>query len=352
MKENKKTLVICDTDHIYLDRLVEFLLTKEDFPFQLWYFCSEVELQSHLNELKVHILLISEDLLKNISREQVDYLFVLSFEQDEVPKKHDAKSKDAAEDRVIRLFRFQSAQEIYRKICQHSEVLIPTKQIFRRNTACRVISLFSPGFEELQTKAALTIGQLLAKQKRVLYLNFDGCCSSFFLQTQQYYDLSDLVYFHTNSNDKFLNNFQMIKQTMNKMDYILPVRTYMDITGVSFERWYSILTTLIDSKMYDVILLDLFPQVQKVIELLMICDQIFYLSNDNTISQRKHKRFTEMLDFLEADELIQKLSPIPVRDGDIYPEFPEELPFSEYADYIQNYLNTIGEKRHEQIQSC
>ena len=82
----------------------------------------------------------------------------------------------------------------------------------------------------LKTSFALTLGQILAKERAVLYLNleeysgFEEMLGKGFAQ-----NLSDLLYFVRQENGNLIYKMNSMVQTINNLDFIPPVRTPEDI---------------------------------------------------------------------------------------------------------------------------
>ena len=71
------------------------------------------------------------------------------------------------------IYKYQSIHEMAKailKLCEE-EALLPVKGTAATET--KLIAFYSPAHHMLQSSIALTMGQILAKNKKVLYLNFE-----------------------------------------------------------------------------------------------------------------------------------------------------------------------------------
>ena len=78
----------------------------------------------------------------------------------------------------------------------------------------------------LKTSFAPTLGQILAKERAVLYLNLEEY-SGFeeMLGKRVRANLSDLLYFVRQENGNLIYKMNSMVQTINNLDFIPPVRT-------------------------------------------------------------------------------------------------------------------------------
>lgn len=84
----------------------------------------------------------------------------------------------------------------------------------------------------LKTSFALTLGQILAKEKAVLYLNLEEYAGFEELMGKGFsQNLSDLLYFVRQENGNLIYKMNGMIQTVNNLDYIPPVRTPGGHTG-------------------------------------------------------------------------------------------------------------------------
>lgn len=94
--------------------------------------------------------------------------------------------------------KYQSVEAVVRKVLElaaQKGLLPPAARVGNRQEM-KLIGIYSPVGRCLQTTFSFTLGQLLARKHRVLYLNFE-CFSGLGKMLRQEFqaDLSDLIYF-------------------------------------------------------------------------------------------------------------------------------------------------------------
>ena len=87
--------------------------------------------------------------------------------------------------------------------------ILPPATRSQRLGNVQLIGIYTPVRRCLQTTFSFTLGQLLARRHKVLYLNFE-CYSGLarMLQREFRTDLSDLIYFLHNGDGRFLTGWK------------------------------------------------------------------------------------------------------------------------------------------------
>lgn len=153
--------------------------------------------------------------------------------------------------------------------------------------AC-VYGFYTPVGRSLQTTLALTMGQLLAADKRVLYLNFE-CCAGLTEMLGKQADnteFASLLYYLQESKEQFLGRLYQAAECINGMDFILPASCGYDLYGIAREEWRRLLD-LLDDGQYDVILLDLSDGVQGLFDVLRRCTRIYTIVREDGFAARE-----------------------------------------------------------------
>lgn len=340
----RKRMLLCDTDERYVNHLAEYLIAQEEFPFALWYYTQIHEMLDFLHEEEVFLLLIQEEIYQEIGNcAHAENVFLLTTDTEKCTQSLGAmrESITNAEYRAKMtryIYKYQSAEEIMMTIyhCCTETIQIPSR--VAASDTCKLIGFFSPIARCLQTTVSMTMSQMLAKQKKVLYLNFEGCSSYHSTQTGLSFDLSDLVYYYLNSRDKFLYRLSTMTQNVNGAHLIPPARTYMDIHNIKPEEWCNMLVTIRDSSLYDVIVLDLSRETGGIFEILELCEIIYSVITKDTISVNKITQYQKMLDFLGVLSITEKTTYIEIEQQINIPEDPAELIFSNLTSLISKYL--------------
>ena len=323
MKEEKKILVLCDSDEIYVSRLAEYLVDKEDFPFSLWYYTTTYELLDFLRDNTIDVLVISEGIFKELDYEKrAGTVLVISNYPEPVKENRDG---------ITRVCRYQSTEELLRTIYLYSNTSPPVHPTVINRLSGSLIGFYSPIGRCLQTTLALTYGQLLARKSRVLYLGFEACHPYLRQDSELSYNLSDFLCLYHNSAEHFAERFQNMLQHLNQMDYIAPVNAHMDIISITGEDWTRFLQSIMELALYDYLILDLKTEVQGLHEILFSCDSIYCIGTEDALSVQKLKQYDEMLHYLGEDRLRERITRLTLPQYKKLPLRAEELPYSEIA---------------------
>lgn len=190
---NRRTLAICDPEEAYACRLMDALSRREDFPFEVLAFTGAERLQDSLARKPVQILLIAQGLFREEMKDWVRYVILLQEEENSPVQELPCVSK------------YSSVLRIAKKV---TETAMQTEKLPFLQTvgkAC-VYGFYTPVGRSLQTTLALTMGQLLAANKRVLYLNFE-CCAGLTEMLGKQADnteFASLLYYLQESKEQFL----------------------------------------------------------------------------------------------------------------------------------------------------
>jgi cellulose biosynthesis protein BcsQ len=171
--------------------------------------------------------------------------------------------------------------------------------------------VYSPVGRQGQTTFALTLGEILAETKQVLYLNFDEF-SGFeeLFQTKYQKDISDLIYFARQKESGLIFKFNSVVQTFHELAYVPPALSPADIRDVTGEEWMEFLQEITTECEYDIIILDLSEQVDELFQILRLCDRVYMPIWDDMISQAKLAQYEKLLHMLEMKDVIDKTKKI------------------------------------------
>lgn len=220
----QKIFAICDTEEAYAIRLTEYMLEKIRLPYALHLFTQLEELQKFMQQEEVEILLIAENALKQLReeyvRQQVAKLFVL---QEGAESPEDDKED---QNHLNCINKFQSPEKIVAALYESIVDLSDWRQKMTvQDTEVKLIGIYSPIKRCLQTSFALTMGQILAKEHKTLYFNFENY-SGFgqMLKKEFSMDMTDLMYYFKCDKDKLFMRLPSMIQNINGLDYVPPMQ--------------------------------------------------------------------------------------------------------------------------------
>ena len=296
----QKVFAICDLEEAYAFRLTEYMLEKVRLPYTLHLFTKVEELQTFAQQERIEILLIAESALRMLKeeyvRQQVAQIFVL-LENDAAKRKDmHCISKFQSPDKIV-----EALSELIADLssCNFGEVEI--------NTAAKLIGIYSPIKRCLQTTFALTMGQILAKEHRTLYINFENY-SGFgqMLKREFSMDMMDLMYYFRCAKDKLPLRLPSIIQNINGLDYIPPIQSLAGVREANGSQWLELCEHIAGIGQYEYIILDLNDGMEGLFDLLRHCYKIYTITKDDSFAVAKISQYEQILRFNELEEIAEK----------------------------------------------
>ncbi len=325
----KERMAICDNDEKYVYRLQELLEQRSSFPFEVSVFTGEGKIPEDVTGEKYRLILAGEkfyEMMKEKGIREEQLLLLKSSEKVSQAKEY--------------IWKYQSGDKIRRQIAEYiakqdigEEVFVPGR---KKGT---LIGIFSPVCRELQSSFALLLGQYLAKQESVLYLNFESFSGlGKMLGDTRGRDLTDLVYYMEGGRERLSCKLESMVGNLNGLDYISPAFSFVDLSEVKEESWMLLLHTIKEIGNYDHILLDLSENVHGVLNILRECEKIFTLSHGKGMAKVQLAQYEDLLQKLDYEDILQHTRKCELPVFDRLPESVEELPHSEMAAYVKGIL--------------
>ena len=244
---------------------------------------------------------------------------------------------------VAEIYKYQSGDDIIREIMAvYCEVPgagavfpgVPGKKK-------RIIGVYSPIGRCGKTSLALAIGQLLAKEEKVLFITLDMFAGfSSILDERWKRDMSDLIYYYKQGRFHALR-LNSVVYLLGDMAWIPPIRYPDDYNQITSEEMAEFLMKILYESDYSTVVLDIGKYDRQVLPVLNICQVIYMPIKEDLFSQAKMKEFESYVDrFGEAGtaDKFQKIH-IPYVTGTRRMEhFPQELLWGDMGDFVRGLL--------------
>ena len=302
----QKIFAICDTEEAYAIRLTEYMLEKIRLPYALHLFTQLEELQKFMQQEEVEILLIAENALKQLReeyvRQQVAKLFVL---QEGAESPEDDKED---QNHLNCINKFQSPEKIVAALYESIVDLSDWRQKMTvQDTEGKLIGIYSPIKRCLQTSFALTMGQILAKEHKTLYFNFENY-SGFgqMLKKEFSMDMTDLMYYFKCDKDKLFMRLPSMIQNINGLDYVPPMQYRAEPKEITGLQWLELCRNIAGMGQYEYIILDLDDSMEGLFDLLQNCTKIYTITKDDNFAVAKINQYEQILKFHELEEIADK----------------------------------------------
>lgn len=305
----QKIFAICDMEEAYAFRLMEYMLDKVRLPYNVQLFTKVEELQRFAKQEEIEILLIAESALRMLKEEyvrrQVAQLFVL---QENDTTAEDAVKDDTPEEGLHYISKFQSPDRIVTVLLESITDLSGwNPRTTAEDTEVKLIGIYSPVKRCLQTSFALTMGQILAKEHRVLYFNFENY-SGFgqMLRREFAMDMMDLMYYFRCDREKLALRLPAVTQNVNGLDYIPPMQSYAGRREAAGEEWLELCRCIAGIGQYEYIILDLEDSMDGLFDLLRSCYKIYTITREDSFATAKISQYEQILQFNEMEEIAAK----------------------------------------------
>lgn len=296
----EKIMAVCDTEEGYAFRMAEYLLEKVKLPYTVHLFTAVEELERFAGREEIEVLLIAESAWKLLKeeyvRKQVTQLFILQ----------ESETQTAAD--LCCISKYQSPEKVVQAILEGLAEEDGWKGCFETSdVAAKMIGIYSPIKRCLQTSFALTLGQLLAKEHKTLYLNFEMYSGLGEILRREYQtDMMDVVYYFQSARDKLALRLPSIIQSAGGLDYIPPMQYALGIREVPGEQWLTLCQDIAAIGEYEYLILDLDDGMEGLFELLKNCHRIYTITREDPFAQAKLRQYEQMLLANELDEIADK----------------------------------------------
>ncbi|MCM1161817.1 MAG: hypothetical protein NC412_11395 [Roseburia sp.] len=324
-------LAICDYEKKYVYKLAEYLSGKKRFPFRVMAFDNIEKLGAFLKENPVEILLLGEAMKEEaLAKTEIGQIFYLSEENRE--------SSPASPF----IYKYQSGTAIMKKIIElyaegEGERKVQGEE--KGKGHMEIIGVYSPIGRCLQTSFSLILGQILAKEKRCLYLNFEAYSGfSKLLEKEFQHDFMDLMYFLKEGSGKFVYKLASMVDSIGNLDFIPPAVSFLDILEMEGEKWQLLLDELERSTDYEAVILDLSDNVRGLFEILERCSRIYTITKPDGMALAKIDQYEKLLTYIKKEALLKKTVTCKIP---VFKQVPYKMIYlshSQLADYVKNML--------------
>ena len=247
-------------------------------------------------------------------------------------------------DQYSSVYKYQSSSDVIREVmaCYGEEKSLDPVTFPVLKKTMEIIGVFSPLGRCLKTSFALALGQILAKERAVLYLNLESYSGFEELLGKKFpANLSDLFYYVRQGNENLIHRMNGMIQTVNNLDFIPPVRTPSDIRTVDWEDWERLLQEIVLHSSYEVLILDMGENGDEDFRLLEMCRKIYMPVLNDTLSVCKVTQFENLLRIWNKEKILEKTEKVHLpfhMDRISSDAYVEQLVWSELGDYIRELL--------------
>lgn len=328
----KDIFAVCDLEASYALKLMEFIQEKQGASFEVQAFTNVKSLCEFSKKHEISLLLISSQAMCREVRElPIEKIMILSEgevieELDEYPC----------------IYKYQASDSLISEVMGYYAVEKRTAPQAFLKKDMRCIAVYSPVRRVLKTSFALTLGQILARDRRVLYINLESYSGFSWLMEKEFAaDVADLMYFVKRGYGSLVYKLQGIVQSIHNLDYIPPALSPMDIRSVLCEEWLALLGEIEAYSTYDVVILDFDETADGFLELLRHCHIIYMPIREDSLSAAKLRQYEKLIELAGYGDLAGKTRKVKLPFHNSFgsgEHYAEQLVWSELGDFIRNLL--------------
>lgn len=318
-------IVICDSEMLYACHLMEYLKNCGDFPTDVCVYSERSRMELDCSPDETALLVIAESQYIPDLSERYERILILN------------ESDRDLGDKVMSISKYQSIQNILRFI----QDAVPEEEMgysvsIRHGRPMRKIGVYTPLSRCLQTRLALTMGQILSETAPALYMNFEAYCSlEQMMRTTFNGYLGDLVYYNDCAREKIPGALEKMTQKMGGLSLLPPMNSFIELHSMETSHWKSFFATLERATEYEYLLLDLSENVSNLFEILRDCDLILTITRRDRSSQSKIRQYENLLREMQYEDIYMKTihCSFPVFRG--LESDPERFLTDEFAEVVR-----------------
>ena len=330
-------IVIFDEDKDYIHSLMEYLQEEKGLLFKTVGFSDYDRCVKYLSEKGADLLLAQGRMYEKFKDEEhIGKCLLLSEGMDTVSE----SEKTEGEENITAVYKYQAAPVILEEILHYYSEVVGETAV---NTGKRsnITAVYSPVSRCGKTSFSLAMGQVLACENRVLYLNLEEFSGMEEILNMGFdNDLSDLMYHFRLSPDSIGTKLRKYIRNLHGMDFIPPLRYVPDIRNVDVKYWKKLILAVSGLGVYDEIILDFSNMVGDVISILEICDRIYMPIRNDRLSMLKINDYEKYILMSENEELLEKTVKImlPLVEGRWDDDYIEQIVWGEMGEYVRKLL--------------
>lgn len=331
----KRIMAVCDVDPFYADRFAEFANEKGKTPFTAVAFGSMAKLHAFAKQHPVEILLAGDGVTE-ADLEDLKVGQVVRLSETGLKEKY---KKEEGEIPVV--YKYQSSEAVLREVMACYQVKPDQAPMMAVGLKSEVIGVCSPVNRCGKSGFCITLGQVMARDRKVLYLNLEEYSGLSRLTGIQYDStLSDLIYDYRRGEYSRMR-LSTVLYNWGELDYVPPAAYAEDLAELKGEELAALVAQIAEEGMYHVILLDLGQLCRGTEALLELCSIIYTPTKEDCVSAAKMEEWKQFLirsgrgSVWERVHLLKLPMPGSVRQPGVY---LEQLLWGEVGDYVRTLL--------------
>lgn len=312
----RKNLAIYHDDERYLERLYHFLKGATGFPLSIYAFTQITKLEEFAQKEMMNYLLVPEEAKCDISAQKIIRI-----------------SKERKQGFV---YMYSPGDEIKREVLRLLD--LEEKDLKDYSVSgTSFIGVFSPVSRCMKTTFSKILGQMLARKKKTLYLNFEAFAGMSVSQSVSGRgNLSDILYYFNNLRSEFPRKFHECIESVNGLDCISPAYYFIDLSYVKADRWKEFLNAIDELGEYDYVIMDLSDYLDGILDVFLpACDVVYTMTASDRAAQNKIFQYEEILRYYNHTDVLEKTRKFSLPVIKNLPDSMDRLVYTDLAEMIR-----------------
>ena len=225
----KSIFAVCDLEASYAYNLMEAIDETQGSSFEVQAFTNVERLIAYAGERHIELLLISAAAMcGELLKLSIGKIMILSEGE---------KKKELSEYPCI--YKYQASDQLIAEVMNYYAVEAVPAPMAMLKKKVEIVGIYSPVGRCMKTSLALTYGQLLAREHKVLYLNLEEYAGFETLLEETYEaDLTDLLYFARLGSGNLVYRLGSLICHLGALDYIPPAFCPEDLRNTVHMRCF------------------------------------------------------------------------------------------------------------------
>ncbi len=339
---NKIEVAVCDTDDVYRERFVAYLVERRAEDMSVHAFSTQESLLRGLTEEKQPDVIVAGGGFETVAETVRDQGIPLLLLYQEGAGQTGEEKEEEQTSRFSMMFRYQPMEAILHEVWVLAAANKRETEKWMIPGRLEVIGVCSPMSHEMQMPFSVVLAKILAEGRRVIYVNLmehSGMQELFGLPDG--YDMGD-IWIRLRNRKLTPETFRQCVYEAGEMYYILPFENPEDLQEVSDAECKEFLTFLEEQTEFEVIVLDMGGGLAHAAGLLGYCTSIYCLTKTGFYYQCRLNSFTDYLSRRMEGQLTERMHvvqlPFSARQihdsGDTF----RQLIWSEFGDYVREQI--------------
>lgn len=326
-------IAICDSERSYAERLMEYLRQKLASNYEIEMYTSAEKMLDLCDPEKIILAVVAEkEYGTDVEKAGFAQVLVLN------------ETGNYLGSDVVNYSKYQSMETliaVIRQMCVMEEQSTPGA--IRHAGPMHIIGVYTPISRCLQTTFSMTMGQILARKGKVLYLNFENYSGLDIMLGRTFRGtVADLIFYNDVAREKLSGQLQSLAENLGSMDFIPPMKSFVELRSIRGSQWLELFQSIEQVTDYEYLILDLSEQTDSLFTILRECEQIFTIERDDAISTAKMTGYENLLRAGGCEDIATKTKrwKFPV-----FKELPanmENLTHGEMAECVRRLLLEAG----------